>query len=58
MEILWPTLGICVLVGFVFFVLAQHWQRLLRNQNATIRRLTERVRTLEAIDDPGISPPS
>jgi hypothetical protein len=52
MEILWPTLGICVLVGFVFFVLAQHWQRLLRNQNATIRRLTERVRTLEAIDDP------
>jgi hypothetical protein len=52
MEILWPTLGICVLVGFVFFVLAQHWQRLLRNQNFTIRRLTERVRTLEAIDDP------
>jgi hypothetical protein len=52
MEILWPTLGICILVGFVFFVLAQHWQRLLRNQNLTIRRLTERVRTLEAIDDP------
>jgi hypothetical protein len=52
MEILWPTLGICVLVGFVFFVLAQHWQRLLRNQNLTIRRLTERVRTLGAIDDP------
>jgi hypothetical protein len=52
MEILWPTLSICVLVGFVFFVLAQHWQRLLRNQNLTIRRLTERVRTLEAIDDP------
>jgi hypothetical protein len=52
MEILWPTLGICVLVGFVFFVLAQHWQRLLRQQNWTIRRLTERVRTLEAIDDP------
>jgi hypothetical protein len=52
MEILWPTLGICVLVGFVFFVLAQHWQRLLRNQNFTIRRLIERVRTLEAIDDP------
>ncbi|HXN18607.1 MAG TPA: hypothetical protein VN875_09775 [Candidatus Binatus sp.] len=52
MEILWPTLGICVLVGFVFFVLAQHWQRLLRNQNFTIRRLSDRVRTLEAMDDP------
>ena len=52
MEILWPSIGICVLVGFVFFVLAQHWQRLLRHQNWTIRRLTERVRTLEEIDDP------
>ncbi|MGB8542644.1 MAG: hypothetical protein WCD49_13505 [Candidatus Acidiferrales bacterium] len=52
MEILWPTLGICILVGFVFFVLAQHWQRLLRHQNWTIRRLTERMRTLEEMDDP------
>jgi hypothetical protein len=52
MEILWPTLGICVLVGFVFFVLAQHWQRILRHQNWTIRRLTERVRVLEEVDDP------
>src|ERR1700685_3496742 len=52
MEILWPSLGSCVLVGFVFFVLAQHWQRLLRNQNFTIRRLSDRVRTLEAMDDP------
>ncbi len=52
MEILWPTIGICVLVGFVFFVLAQHWQRVLRHQNWTIRRLTERVRVLEEVEDP------
>ena len=52
MEILWPILGICVLVCFVFFILAQHWQRVLRHQNWTIRRLTERVRTLEEVDDP------
>ena len=52
MEILWPALGICILVGFVFFVLAQHWQRVLRHQNWTIRRLTERIRTLEEVDDP------
>lgn len=52
MEILWPALGICILVGFVFFVLAQHWQRVLRHQNWMIRRLTERVRVLEEVDDP------
>ena len=52
MEILWPALGICILVGFVFFVLAQHWQRVLRHQNWTIRRLTERIRILEEVDDP------
>ncbi len=52
MEILWPALAICVLVGFVFFVLAQHWQRVLRHQNWTILRLTERVRVLEEVDDP------
>ncbi|HXN71638.1 MAG TPA: hypothetical protein VN861_03695 [Candidatus Acidoferrales bacterium] len=52
MEILWPILGICVLVCFVFFILAQHWQRVLRHQNGTIRRLNERVRTLEEVDDP------
>ena len=52
MEILWPTLGICVLVCFVFFVLVQHWQRVLRHQTWTIRRLNERVRNLEEVDDP------
>jgi hypothetical protein len=52
MEILWPTLGICVLVCFVFFVLVQHWQRVLRHQTWTIRRLNERIRLLEEVDDP------
>jgi hypothetical protein len=52
MEILWPALGICILVVFVFFVLAQHWQRVLRQHSWTIRKLTDRVRMLEEVDDP------
>ena len=52
MDILWPALGICVLVGFVFYVLAQHWQRILRHQIATIRRLNARLQTLEEVNDP------
>jgi hypothetical protein len=47
MEILWPALGIAVIVVFVFYVLAQHWQRLLRQQNLTVRRLFDRVQSLE-----------
>ena len=52
MDILWTAMGIAVIVVFVFFVLAQHWQRLLRQQNWTIRRLFERVQSLEEIADP------
>jgi hypothetical protein len=52
MEILWPALGIAVIVGFVFYVLAQHWQRVLRQQNWTVRRLFERVQSLEEMADP------
>jgi hypothetical protein len=52
MEILWPALGIAVIVVFVFFVLAQYWQRLLRQQNWTIRRLFERLQSLEELSDP------
>jgi hypothetical protein len=52
MEILWPALGIAVIVVFVFYVLAQYWQRLLRQQSWTIRRLFERVQSLEEISDP------
>jgi hypothetical protein len=52
MEILWPALGIAAIVVFVFYVLAQYWQRLLRQQNWTIRRLFERVQSLEELSDP------
>jgi hypothetical protein len=52
MEILWPALGISVIVVFVFFVLAQHWQRTLRHQSWTIRRLIERMHDLEEVGDP------
>ncbi|MGD0955282.1 MAG: hypothetical protein ABR953_00450 [Candidatus Acidiferrales bacterium] len=52
MEILWPALGIGAIVAFVFYVLAQHWQRVLRQQTWTIRRLLERVRDLEEMTDP------
>jgi hypothetical protein len=52
MEILWPALGISMIVVFVFFVLAQHWQRTLRHHSWTIRRLIERVRDLEELGDP------
>jgi hypothetical protein len=52
MDILWPALGIAVIVGFVFYVLAQHWQRILRQQNWTVRRLFERVQSLEEMADP------
>ena len=52
MDILWTAMGIAVIVIFVFFVLAQHWQRLLRQQNWTIRKLFERVQSLEEMADP------
>jgi hypothetical protein len=52
MEILWPALGIGAIVMFVFYVLAQHWQRVLRQQSWTIRRLLDRVRDLEEMTDP------
>jgi hypothetical protein len=52
MDILWPAIGIAVIVAFAFYVLARHWQRLLRQQNWTIRRLFERVQSLEELADP------
>jgi hypothetical protein len=52
MEILWPAVGIAVIVIFVFYVLAQYWHRLLRQQNWTIRRLFERIQSLEEMADP------
>lgn len=52
MDLLWAALGISAIVGVVFFVLAKHWQRVLRQQSWAIRRVTERVRDLEEMADP------
>jgi hypothetical protein len=52
MDILWPAIGIGVIVGFIFFVLAQHWRKVLAQYAWTIRRLTDRVRDLEDMTDP------
>jgi hypothetical protein len=52
MDILWPALGIAVVVVVVFYVLAQYWSRLLKEQSWTIRRLFERVQSLEDMADP------
>ncbi|HEX4001845.1 MAG TPA: hypothetical protein VHX36_04305 [Candidatus Acidoferrales bacterium] len=52
MDILWPAIGIGVIVGFIFFVLAQHWRKVLAQQAWTVRRLTERLRDLEEMADP------
>jgi hypothetical protein len=52
MNILWQAMGISLIVVFVFFVLARHWQRLLRQQSLTIRHLAHRVNTLEEMADP------
>lgn len=52
MEVLWPALGITVVVAFVFIVLAQHWQHLLRQQSRAIRQLSQRVQNLEEMADP------
>ena len=52
MEILWPALATAVIVSFVFYILAQHWHRILRQQAWTIRRLFQRVQNLEDMADP------
>jgi hypothetical protein len=52
MDVLWPALGITVIVVFVFFVLAQHWTHLLRQQSRAIRQLSQRVQNLEDMADP------
>jgi hypothetical protein len=52
MDILWPALGISAIVCFVFYVLAAHWQRVLRRESWVMRELAERVRDLEEVSDP------
>lgn len=52
MDMLWTALGICTIVCVVFYVLAAHWQRVLRQQSWTIRGLAGRLRDLEEVSDP------
>jgi hypothetical protein len=52
MDILWAAAGICAIVFVLFFAMAQHWQRIIRQQSWTIRHLAERVKNLEEVGDP------
>ncbi|HVB87352.1 MAG TPA: hypothetical protein VNK23_11895 [Candidatus Dormibacteraeota bacterium] len=52
MDVLWTGLGIALIVVFVFFVLAQHWRQLLRQQSRAIRQLAERIHGIEDMADP------
>ena len=51
-DVLWVGLGIAVIVGFVFYVLAIYWERLLKQHTQAIRTLSERVEMLEEMEDP------
>lgn len=52
MDAGWLALLIAVVILFVFFVLLQHWQRILRHQAWSVRRLAERVQNIETVADP------
>jgi len=52
MDASWLALLVAVAIVFVFFVLVQHWQKVLRHQAWSVRRLTERVQSIEAVADP------
>ncbi|HKW88736.1 MAG TPA: hypothetical protein VJN21_08265 [Candidatus Acidoferrales bacterium] len=51
MEIVWVGLGISAVVGFVFYIMASQWARLLRSHSKAIRFLTQRVQALEEMED-------
>lgn len=52
-EVVWPVLG-TIIVVFVVLVLAQHWNRLLRQQARAIRHLSRRVQDLEDMANPEV----
>ena len=52
MDASWLALLVAVAIVFVFFVLVQHWQKLLRHQEWSVRRLMERLRSIESVADP------
>jgi len=47
MDILWTAVGICIIVGFCFYVLAGQWGRVIRQHSAMFRDLFGRVQELE-----------
>jgi hypothetical protein len=49
----WLALAVAVTIVFVFFVLVQHWHRVVRHQAWLIRCLSQRVQDLESISDSG-----
>lgn len=52
MDILWPAIGICLIVCVVFYALAMHWHRILQHQSWMVRKLADRVQLLEEMKDP------
>jgi hypothetical protein len=52
MDILWAAVGISLIVGFVFYILAGHFGTVLRKQASTIRTLADRVQLLEEVENP------
>ena len=52
MDVGWLALLVAVAIVFVFFVLVQHWQKVLRHQAWSVRRLMDRVQGIESIADP------
>jgi hypothetical protein len=52
MDVGWLALILAVAIVFVFFMLVQHWQRVVQRQAWSIKRLLERVEDLESISDP------
>lgn len=51
MEILWVGLGISAVVGFVFYIMASQWARLLKSHSKAIRFLSQRIQALEEMED-------
>lgn len=52
MDIVWPAIGICLIVCVVFYALAMHWHRILQHQSWMVRKLADRVQVLEEMRDP------
>jgi len=52
LDILWPAIGICLIVCVVFYSLATHWHRILQHQSWMLRKLSDRVQVLEEMRDP------